>query len=287
MLRFSFKIILLLTTITLWADNNGDGIILLTSGYTGTQDPQSRFKYFTKKLSEYDTKILEPAAYSHISMNIEGRCQFLSKSGFPYVNNVGSIHSAFALGLQSKDKNAIISFSFVSLIKDVFSISNGSVIADELRSVNRNIYLDVKPLVKIISLKDMSEYANADTVAIYELDLDKMGFRFMEQYNHCICFYLRKYGHPLLAPKVFINDTGYANKDKYVRDLLDIVHYGDGTTPLEAFEKDVRGSDFDFSEAKWDKSYSIEEHLSEMQPYYDELKSKWKVENDSIDRVIQ
>lgn len=70
----------------------------------------------------------------------------------------------------------------------------------------------------------MSEYAGADTVAIFDLPLTKS---FLSQYPNCVGVYLRKKNYPAMNLKIALTDEAFENKEKYIKLLLDNISYGD------------------------------------------------------------
>ena len=97
--------------------------------------------------------------------------------------------------------------------------------------------------------KDLPQYANADTAVVYTLEFDYLN-PFIN-YRHCVGVYLRKYGHPALLLKIALTDEGLKNKDKYIRQLLDNVRYGDEINPIIELQEQRLGSvrDLDFPSA--------------------------------------
>ena len=250
-------------------------------------DLQYRFDSYSEEIGIVDTYLYQPKNFTSINVWPYSRSMYFRSSSFPPYA-LESISDTHPIGLISFDKHAVILYPFVALNDGINTLCNDDIVEKELRSVNRNINLDVKPLVDIIALEDMSQYSNADTVAIYTLDLSPIGIDYMDKYNKCIGVYMRKYGHPALILKIMLDDEGYADKDKYIRTLFDNVRYGDKETILTQSEKDIKGSNFDFSpKGKWSYEETPMEYLNRTKPLYDELKAKWKTENDSLNRLPQ
>ena len=107
---------------------------------------------------------------------------------------------------------------------------SGKIEAD-LRMINNDMHLDVRPMVKIIAEEDMSKYANADTVAFYEFDMTR--HMFMDSYTKGIGIYLRKRNHPALLIRLMFRYNSFQDKDRYIREILDNIHFGDN--PSETF----------------------------------------------------
>lgn len=128
-------------------------------------------------------------------------------------------------------------------------VHGSSKIEADLRMIHQDMHLDVRPFVKIIAEEDMSQYANADTVAIYEFPLPR---HFMDIYTQGIGIYLRKKNHPALLLRVMYNPTYEKDKDKLIRTALGNIRYGDN--PSDTFvelEKKEMGyiRDFNFPSA--------------------------------------
>lgn len=269
---------------SLIAQVNDDFKIILLSDYAGPDNPDSRFEHFVRSLRKYDVEITLPDDYKAIETNVPSRKEFFHRTDI-YGHGL-FISNALAVALESSDTNCVSTFPYIPIMDEASAVSCNNQLVYEITSVNRDFDLDVKPLVQVVADADMSKYANADTAAVYDMNFDRMGINFMNRYNHCIGIYLRKHGHPLLALKVFLNDEGYANKDKYIRDLLDNVHYGDNTTPLLEAEKKVNGSDFEFKRPVICSHLGdINTYFDRMRPYWDELRAKWAAEEDSLQRI--
>ncbi|MCM1504590.1 MAG: hypothetical protein NC127_05290 [Muribaculum sp.] len=111
-------------------------------------------------------------------------------------------------------------------------------VENELKAVVVNKDLDTSTLIKVIAMDDMSEYANADTAYVYEFDFVKP---YMDKYTRCIGVCLRKYAHPGLMMKLALTDEGLAQKDEYLRMMLNSVRYGN-KTPTKGVEAEESGS---------------------------------------------
>ena len=118
-------------------------------------------------------------------------------------------------------------------------------IESDLRMIHNDMHLDVRPMINIIAEEDMSQYANADTVATYEFD---MHHSFMDNYSRGVGIYLRKKNHPAMLLRLMFNYRSFQDKDKYIRQALDNIRFGDN--PSETFvelEKKKSGrADFSF-----------------------------------------
>ena len=118
-------------------------------------------------------------------------------------------------------------------------------IESDLRMIHNDMHLDVRPMVKIIAEEDMSQYANADTAAIYEFDLHHS---FMDNYSRGVGIYLRKKNHPAMLLRLMFNYRSFQDKDKYIRQALDNIRFGDNPseTFVELEKKKIGKSDFAF-----------------------------------------
>lgn len=103
------------------------------------------------------------------------------------------------------------------------TLRRGLEIESEIRATHGDCDLDVNPYVEIYDVRKQKGYANADTVAFYEFDLDSVLSPYVDtsRFKHCVGVYLRAKTHPALMLKIIMNDDGYAKKDDYVRILLD------------------------------------------------------------------
>lgn len=107
---------------------------------------------------------------------------------------------------------------------------SGKIEAD-LRMIHEDMHLDVRPMIQIIAEEDMSQYADADTVAFYEFDLPR--HRFMDIYTKGVGIYLRKKEHPAILLRLMLNSNSFKEKDRYIREALDNIHFGNN--PSETF----------------------------------------------------
>ena len=102
------------------------------------------------------------------------------------------------------------------------------LIEQEIQASNSDHGLDVRPYLTTIAEKDMTRYANADTVLIYDLQLK---VPFLGKYTNATCIYLQKYAHPAMLLKVLMDDEGTKNKTQYIKTILCSIKYGDSATP--------------------------------------------------------
>lgn len=244
----------------------------------------SNFESYRESLSQQDIAINRPEGYGTINMSEPTRRDFFQTIGF----RCSHPNLYYIVGLQSPDGNAAFLYPSIALNVERSTIEGGIHSIDaELRSAHRNTNLDVCPLVDVIVHDNMSQYANADTVAIYHFELDKVGVDYMNKYNHCIGVYLRKYAHPGLLLKIMLNDEGYANRDKYLRELFANVKMGDDAVPLlKRYEKRMTGSLFDFNRNPAQHVTETDEAFIERtKPTMDRWREKYKQENDSLNRL--
>lgn len=110
------------------------------------------------------------------------------------------------------------------------SVHGSSKIEADLRMIHQDMHLDVRPFVKIIAEEDMSQYANADTVAIYKFPLPR---HFMDIYTQGIGIYLRKKNHPAILLRVMYNPAYEQDTDKLIRTALDNIRFGNN--PSDTF----------------------------------------------------
>ncbi len=126
-------------------------------------------------------------------------------------------------------------------------VHGSSKIEADLRMINEDMHLDVRPFVNIIAEEDMSQYANADTVATYLFPLRK---HFMDTYTQGLGIYLRKKNHPSILLRVMYNHASEKDKDKIIRTVLDNIRFGDNPSDtfveLEKRDMELRWHDFQF-----------------------------------------
>lgn len=231
--------------------------------------PAEIFNMYARQLGEVDITVTRPSDYRDMRMNANSRSQFFN-------NKVGN--TICQIGFQSPDENAVILFPIVFLNFGTQSLQEGRTVEYELRQYNCDGYLDITPMIDIIVQEDMSRYANADTAVIYSFDLKEPYLPYMGRYNHCIGVYLRKYGHPALLLKIAVDDDGLRNKERYLHDLFDNIHYGDLETHLTPYEKRLRYPDLVFP--------APENIHTRPQDYrfklLDFVRQQWEAENDSL-----
>lgn len=156
----------------------------------------------------------------------------------------------YTFAFETPDRHAAYLFPNIRYDQWRKTLRNSQYIENELRAAHNNLKLDVRPLLNIISNKDMSHYSNADIAVIYSFDLAPDFRSFLNTYNHCIGIYLRKNGHPSLLLKIMLDDEGLKNSDKHIADLLSHICYGNNETRLSRFEAQLTSPEFDFPSLK-------------------------------------
>ncbi len=235
--------------------------------------PEDKFCAYSNQLKEVDVYLKKPEGYKSIPMDAQCRLFFFTSIANP--------SAYYQIGLQSSDGKAMMLFPMVLMNFGVQSLQQGRDIESDLRIYNSDRNLDINPMIEVISNKDMSRFANADTAVIYSFELSEPYVPFMERYNHCVGVYLRKYGHPALLLKLVLDDEGYKDKDAYLSELLSSVRYGDNETWLTPFEKEIKTPDLSFPSG---------ENYQRLSPNYkfgvpEELRKRWKAENDSLNSL--
>lgn len=147
---------------------------------------------------------------------------------------IGWIYSAI---FESDNKDALLMYP--GLFKYLAPLDH--LIEQEIQASNSDHGLDVRPYLTTIAKEDMTQYANADTVIIYEFDIK--GKPVLGKYNHCIGIYTRKYAHPSLGLKIVTDSIGPAKKDEYIKTMLKSVRYGnDVSAEGKKWEQDYPGA---------------------------------------------
>lgn len=130
----------------------------------------------------------------------------------------------YSLGLKSEEEDCVLLYSTV--VPQFVSLS--SIIEDEVQASMSDSDLDISDYIKMVTDSDMTEYANADTVLIYDLQLK---VPFLGKYTNATGIYLQKYAHPAMLLKVLMDDEGIKNKTQYIKTILCSIKYGDSATP--------------------------------------------------------
>lgn len=184
-------------------------------------------KCYDKDISidETDVKITMPEGFTQLNnpdtdMLIVNP-NYKPKNAITDEQRVVSLHPVV---LESADKECALLYPTLSL--RIQNLDNAPT--RELQAVAANENIDVSESIKMISSDDMTEWCNADTAFIYEMQLPEP---YLGKYRNCIGVCLRKYAHPAALMKVMLTDNGLKNKDYYLKALLNSVRYGDKITP--------------------------------------------------------
>lgn len=273
-----------------YAKSEKDDFVGVIDPYSGSAE--RNFEIYRDALQRVDVTIRCPETYTAVPIEVEGRREFFRNIGY-YRCDMPTVR--YVVGFESSDGNAVMLYPSTwlteGLTDDAYRLGAASLegeavsIGAELRTAYRNADLDIVPLVEVIANDDMSQYANADTVAFYQFSLDKVGINYMDKNNHCVGVYLRKIGHPALLLKLMLNDEGYQNKDKYLRDMLGSVHYGDNNTQLSKYE----------ARNNYGLAYRLNQKVEPCGPTSGEdydmrisaLREKYEAENDSLNSLRQ
>ena len=203
----------------------------------GTSD----FNKYSSQLHEYGTSVSSPRNCRELDMR--GRETFFDDIAFmPGVPR----DTRYIFGFETNDGQAAFLFPEIQYFPSKKALRNAAEIEKELRAFNRDLKLDIRPLIKIVSQDDMSAYSNADTAIIYEQTLSPEFKSFLNTYNHYVGVYLRKKGHPALLLKIMLTDEGMKHKEEYISALLASVTYDDNETSLSYYENQLKQSEIDF-----------------------------------------
>lgn len=226
--------------------------------------PQKVFEEYCNDLSEYDSKLSMPAGFHPVDMRPVNF--FIAHSPcFPSIPQ-----SRYPLALEADNGEAALLFPELFFDFGNETLRRGLEIESEIRTMHGDCDLDVNPYVEIYDVRKQKGYANADTVAFYEFDLDSVLSPYVDtsRFKHCVGVYLRAKRHPALMLKIIMNDEGYAKKDDYIRTLLDNIEFGEGAARLTMIEWQLEGvyTDLGFP--------SIYRHPYKAQPQMDQLPDK-------------
>lgn len=203
------------------------------------------FAEYCSALSDYDTRVAVPD--SLVPIDMRARESFFDEMVFmPAVPR----DTRYSFAFETPDGHA--AYLFPDIRYDLWrkTLRNSQYIENELRAASRDLKLDVRPLLSIIEVDNMTEYSNADIAVVYSFDLAPNFKSFLNTYNHCIGIYLRKKGHPSMLLKIMLDDEGVKDSEKYITDLLSYIHYGDSETRLTRFEPQLTTPEFDFPSHK-------------------------------------
>ncbi len=200
----------------------------------------SDFDRYSLDLSKHDVTITAPDSFRLLDMRGRAGLDAFINPAYP------SGEEIYPVGIESADAKAVFLYPQIDFKSRKQVIRKGRVVEDELRFNRNDLALDVRPLIDVVALDDMTAYANADTAVIYQLKANWL-HPFLS-YKNIIGVYLRKYGHPAMLLKIALTDDAMLDKDKYVRLLLDNVRFGDEPfTGLVLQEQRLPGiNDLDF-----------------------------------------
>lgn len=214
-------------------------------------DADGLFSAYVDEIAAYDIAITRPENFHGIEMR--GRKYINESIARDWQTSGISVAEICPVALEADNSEAVFVFptcvlpgkldSKSEFMPMVEMVKSGKLIEEELRRNKRDMKLDVSPLISVIANQDMSAYANADTVVIYEFDFHRP---LLDQYRHCVGIYLRKYAHTPLLLKIALNDAGYAVKEKYLRLLLDNISFGDDSCPELVECERIQAKDLEF-----------------------------------------
>ncbi|MDE5568476.1 MAG: hypothetical protein K2I89_04200 [Muribaculaceae bacterium] len=221
--------------------------------------PMSVFNEYKNDLSDCDTKITIPNDFEPIDLRTSS---FYIRSSPCFPDTPQSI---YPLGLQNRDKSVMMLFPTLYFDMGNETLRRGAEIEKEIRANFKDCDLDVNPYVAIYNVKGKKNAANADTLAIYELNPKNCSALYSEEFPYCIGIYLRKAEHPGLLLKLLLNKDTYTDKEKYIKLMLDTIKYGDNSTRLTMIEEQLKGhyTDLGFP--------SVPRHPYKAQPVMDEI----------------
>lgn len=240
----------IITAILLLASFAAQGVIVNPIDY---KDTDKAYNDYVELLKQHDVFITLPPNYTPASIR-----------GLSYVKeSIGRGGELLNIDCNPVDIEAIVeddsckvAICYPQIILNfpgapkpyyVSSVHGSNKIESDLRMIHNDMHLDVRPMINIIAEEDMSQYANADTVATYEFDL-RNSHRFMDNYTRGVGIYLRKKNHPALLLRLMFNYRSFQDKDKYIRQALDNIRFGENPseTFVELEKQDSGRSDFNF-----------------------------------------
>lgn len=190
-------------------------------------DADEKMNSYIEELALCDIQIQIPSGYSPFDMSDK---EYIFENISSTWNDFIPSYDVCPIALEAEDGNAVILFP-----KLIFSFPRAALRASnsvirELQAVNNDFESDVTPLVKTYYNTDKNEFANADTIAIYEFQFENKLF---DKYEYCIGVYLRSYAHPAVPLKIALNKDAYNDKEKYIKLIFDCIKFG--TNPNEIF----------------------------------------------------
>ncbi len=226
------------TAILIFAAFTSQAIIVNPLDY---KDTEKAYNDYVELLKQHDVFITLPPNFSPES--IRGLSDVKTSLGNG-AENINVHCQPIDIGAIVEDDSCKVAICYPQIMMNVpgrpepiyFSTVHGSSkIEADLRMINEDMHLDVRPMINIIAEEDMSQYANADTVAIYNFATRNP---FMDNYNVGVGIYLRKKNHPAILLRVMYNRKNDKDKEKFIREALDNIRFGDNpSTTFEEFEK--------------------------------------------------
>lgn len=206
--------------------------------------PEEEFSNYVEELRQNDVYVTLPQGYTPIS--VRGNADVRGSIGYGSKTNIDCNPPRIGAILEDDSCHVAICLPELLPISGAWSILGGNGIEADLRMAHNDMHLDVRPLVKIIAEEDMSQYANADTVAIYEFE--RFNRPFLEHYPTGVGIYLRKKNHPSIHLRLMLDFNSVKDKEKYIREALANVHFGDNPseTYVELEKQFGTKSDFNF-----------------------------------------
>ncbi len=213
------------------------------------KDTNKAYDNYIEFLKQHDVHISLPPNFSPVSVRGLSDAKTSIGRGAKYLNIDCNPADIEAIVEDDSCKVAICYPQImVNFAKPYYplSVHGSNAIEADLRMIHDDMDLDVRPMVNIIAEEDMSEYANADTVAIYEFDM--LDHLFMDNYTHAVGIYLRKKDHPSLLVRLMLRYHTVKDKDKYIRLVLDNIRFGDNPseTFMELERQNSKWQDFRF-----------------------------------------
>lgn len=184
------------------------------------------FSEYQRDAKDVDVHIDKPAGFHCLSDTSSEVCNPFTLDINPDFRIPGCGHKYPTIGwiysaiFESENNDALLLYP--GLFKYLAPLDH--LIEQEIQASKSNHGLDVRPYLTVIAENDMTQYANADTVIVYEFEI--LGKPVLDKYTHGIGIYTRKYAHPSLGLKIVTDSKGLANKNKYIKTLLESVRYG-------------------------------------------------------------
>lgn len=127
--------------------------------------------------------------------------------------------SNYAPPYHSEDNEALLLFPL-----RVASLRCDIQIEDELMAALDDNNIDCTNFVSYVEDEKILKCCNADRIYYYEYDISPDDNK---DFTHCIGLGMRKKNHPSFMIKLLLTDDGVKHKQKYIRDVLGCVRYGD------------------------------------------------------------